>query len=134
MTDQFSIETRSKIMARIKGKNTKPEIKIRKELWKRGFKGFRTNYKLAGKPDIVFSKKKVVIFIDGDFWHGYSWKVLRKIPPKGYWRKKIKGNIKRDAKYNRILKKQGWKVFRFWEHDINKNPNKIIGRILKSIK
>ena len=134
MADQFSRETRSKIMARIKGKNTQPEIKIRKELWKMGLKGFRTNYKLAGKPDIVFSKEKVAIFIDGDFWHGYSWKILRKIPPKGYWRKKIAGNIKRDGKYTKLLKEQGWKVLRFWEHDIDKNLDSIIRKIFKYIK
>ena len=121
-------------MSKIRDKNTKPEIKIRKELWKKGYKGFRTHYKLPGKPDIVFSKKKVIIFIDGDFWHGYSWKVLRKIPPKGYWRKKIKGNIQRDKKYAIKLKKHGWKVLRFWEHQINKNRDKVLDKILKYIK
>jgi len=62
---------------------------------------------LAGKPDIVYVSKKIVIFLDGDFWHGYNWKKLGKVPPRKYWQKKIQKNIDRAKKYNKMLKKDG---------------------------
>ena len=90
----------SKIMSAIKGKNTKPELIVRRHLWQKGYR-YRVNYKaLPGKPDIVFIKKKIAIFIDGDFWHGHNW-VLRKYKSQEdelnsyseFWRSKILRNI-----------------------------------------
>jgi len=72
MPDKFDRKTRSAIMSRIRSKNTSLEVNFRKLLWKHGLKGYRTHYKLHGKPDIVFVSKKVAIFLDGDFWHGYN--------------------------------------------------------------
>lgn len=124
-------EVTHKIMASIKSKNTKPEIALRKSLWHRGLR-FRINYKsLPGKPDIVFTKAKIAIFCDGDFWHGHNW-ALRGIPSleeelagySEYWRNKILGNIKRDSKNTADLESNGWIVFRFWESEILDNANK----------
>lgn len=129
MVDKFDKETRSRIMSRIRSKNTKIEVALRKKLWEMGLKGFRIHYNLPGKPDIVYTRKKLVIFIDGDFWHGYNWKKLGKIPPKKYWQEKIQKNIDRAKKYNRKLRREGWTVLRFWEHDINKDLNKAIKKI-----
>jgi len=116
-------------MSRIRGRNTSPEIKLRKALYEVGLRGYRVHYKISGKPDVVFLKKKIAIFIDGDFWHGYLWKKQKRIPPKEYWQQKIEKNITRDKEYTKQLKKEGWKVLRFWEHEIKKNPHRAINKI-----
>ena len=71
--DRISKEVRSRIMSRIRGRNTSPEIKLRKALYEVGLRGYRVHYKISGKPDVVFLKKKIAIFIDGDFWHGFRY-------------------------------------------------------------
>ena len=129
MVDNFSKNVRSKIMSRIKSKNTSLELNFRKLLWKNRLRGFRNHYKLPGKPDIVFVSKKIVIFLDGDFWHGYNWKKLKKVPPRKYWQKKIQKNIDRAKKYNRLLKKEDWVVLRFWEHDVKNHSLKCIEKV-----
>lgn len=117
-----------KIMSSIKSKNTEPELLLRKALWKKGFR-YRVNYKeLPGKPDIVFTKVRIVIFCDGDFWHGHNW-ALRGIPSledelasySDFWKDKILRNIERDKKNNKELKELGWTVIRFWESEIRQN-------------
>lgn len=121
-------------MSQITKKNTKPEIILRKALSKIGIRGYRLYYKLLGTPDIVFPKRKIAIFIDGCFWHKCP-KCAIKIPLKNreYWNKKIKGNIKRDKLVNSQLKEAGWKVLRFWEHEINKNLKRCIARVNNAI-
>jgi len=116
-------------MSRIRSKNTSLEIEFRKLLWKNGMGHYRIHYNLPGKPDIVYVSKKIAIFIDGDFWHGYNWKKLGKVPPKKYWQGKIEKNIARAEKYNRKLRKDGWTVLRIWEHYIKKNPEKCIMKV-----
>ncbi len=117
-----------KIMSSIKSKNTEPELLLRKALWQKCFR-YRLNYKqLPGKPDIVFTKAKISIFCDGDFWHGHNW-ALRGIPSleeelasySDFWKEKILRNIERDKTNNEELKKSGWTVIRFWENDSRKN-------------
>lgn len=131
MPDKFDKKTRSAIMSRIRSKNNSLEVNFRKLLWKNGFGHYRIHYNLPGKPDVVYVSKKIVIFIDGDFWHGYNWKKLGKIPPKKYWQEKIQKNIDRAKKYNRQLRKEGWTVLRFLEHDILKNPEKCLIKVKK---
>jgi DNA mismatch endonuclease (patch repair protein) len=109
-------------MSKIKSTNTCLEVSFRKLLSKNKIRGYRLHYKIIGKPDIVFPAKKVVIFIDGDFWHGYNWKKLGKVPPKKYWQAKIERTMARDKIYTRQLRKEGWKVIRIWEHNLKKNP------------
>jgi len=126
MPDKFGEETRSRIMSRIRSNKTSPEIILRKALWG---KRFTYQPKMLGNPDFVHKKKKVIIFIDGDFWHGYNWKKLGKVPPEEYWQDKIERNIQRDKKYNKMLKKKGYKVIRFWEHDIINDLGKCLRKI-----
>lgn len=133
MPDKFDKAVRSRIMSNIRAKDTMAEKILRKALWHNGLRGYRTNCNLLGKPDIAFIKKRLVIFVDGDFWHGYAWKVLGKIPPKGYWQSKITKNIERDIRVNKQYKKEGWSVLRFWEHDVNKNSEKCAKRVAKTI-
>ena len=125
-----------RIMSSIKSKNTRPELILRKALWRKNLR-YRINYKkLPGKPDIVFTKKKIVIFCDGDFWHGHNW-ALRGLSSledelNGYsefWRQKILRNIKRDNEINKDLTSRGWTVIRIWESDIKKDINKCVDLI-----
>ena len=126
---------RSLLMSKIKSQNTQPEIKLRKYLWNIGYR-YRLNVSsLAGKPDIVISKLKLIIFIDGEFWHGYKWKEKKnKIKAnRQYWIPKIERNMKRDKVNNRKLRQEGWIVLRFWEHQIKKDFDSVIEKILSSI-
>lgn len=134
MPDKFDKKTRSAIMSHIRHKNTSLEVNFRKLLWEKGLRGYRIHYNLPGKPDIVYVSKKIVIFLDGDFWHGYNWKKLGKVPPKKYWQEKIQKNIDRAKKYNKQLKKDGWTVLRFWEHDVKKKPDKCIKKVKEAWK
>ncbi|MDR6515851.1 very short patch repair endonuclease [Chryseobacterium camelliae] len=127
---------RSKIMSKIRSKNTKPEILFRKGLYSTGIR-YRLNVaKLPGKPDLVIQKYKIAIFIDGDFWHGYKWeeKKLRIKSNADYWLKKIEGNMQRDINNNSALEKNGYKVFRFWEHQIKNNLQECISLVILYIK
>ena len=122
-------------MASIPSKDTKPERILGKAMWKKGLR-YRKHYKINGKPDFVFVSKKVAVFADGDFWHGNNWKIrgfksledeLNSYEPS--WRDKIKRNIERDKQVNKTLKKDGWKVLRYWESDIKGNLSHIVEEI-----
>ncbi len=119
MADNLTPQQRSYCMSRIKGKDTGLEIRIRSALHKRGLR-FRKNVQdLPGKPDVVFRKAQVAVFVDGDFWHGYrfpSWE--DKVSD--FWKKKINRNRQRDAANHRKLRNMGWTVIRMWQHDVQK--------------
>lgn len=127
---------RSENMSRIKSKNTRPEILLRKALWKRNLRGYRIHYeKVAGTPDIAFTKYKIAIFIDGDFWHGYNWEDKKeKIKSnRQYWIPKIEKNIVKDEEVNYKLLYTDWTVVRFWEHEVLKNIDYCISTIVEEI-
>ncbi len=133
--DTFSPEKRSEIMKRVKSTNTSIEIKIRRELWRNGLRGWRVHPKdVPGKPDIIFRKKKVAVFIDGCFWHGCP--VCNRSPKSGnvYWENKISRNMARDIKYNELLNGDGWSVIRLWEHEVTKDLTGCISKILAAIQ
>lgn len=128
--DRLTEEQRHRNMSNIKNKNTGIEIKLRKELWKRGYR-YRKNYsKLPGKPDIVLVKYKIAIFCDSEFFHGKDWEVLKPQLERGknaeFWIKKISRNKERDDEINKQLQYMGWTVIRFWGKDINKNVDECI--------
>jgi len=130
LTDVLTPDQRKLNMSRVRGKNTGPEIKIRKLLWSRGIRGYRIHHNLHGKPDIVFTKKRVAIFIDGCFWHKCPVCFQEPETRKEFWMKKIQSNIDRDAKVDEQLKNNGWTVIRIWEHEIRKEPEKAIKKII----
>jgi DNA mismatch endonuclease (patch repair protein) len=134
MTDVLTLKQRKKNMSRIRGKNTGPEIKLRKLLWSRGIRGYRIHYNLLGKPDIVFTKKKIAIFIDGCFWHKCSICFQKPETRKEFWMKKISSNVERDLKNTRQLQEEGWTVLRFWEHEIRKTPDNVVEKILQYLQ
>lgn len=125
-----------KIMSAIPSKNTRPEVALRKELFSRGLR-YRVNYKkIMGKPDIAFTKVRLAVFVDGDFWHGNNWR-LRGYKDfqdelshySDYWQKKLINNVERDKRVNYQLGREGWIVLRYWESDIKKDSGKIADEI-----
>jgi len=114
---------RSKLMSKIKGVNTSPELILRKSLWSLGIR-YRVNVsKLPGKPDIVIAKNKLIIFIDSEFFHGFNWEEKKpKIKTnREYWIPKIERNMVRDKQVNEQLTSQGWTILRFWSNEVKKN-------------
>ena len=134
MVDVLTNDQRKYNMSQIKNKNTQPEIKFRKYLLSKGIRGYRIHLKILGKPDIVFSKYKIAVFIDGCFWHKCPKCFIEPETNKDFWMEKINGNVKRDKETNDILTKRGWKVIRFWEHEINNNINKCFLDSYKELK
>ena len=127
MADVLTKEQRSKCMAAVKGKNTKPEIIVRKFLFSKGLRYRLHDKKLPGHPDIVLKKYKTVIFIDGCFWHGHEGCCLFKMPKSNqfYWENKIKHNKARDIANDYVLSTMGWKVIRIWECEIKNTSVRI---------
>ncbi|MBT4326884.1 MAG: DNA mismatch endonuclease Vsr [Candidatus Nitrosopelagicus sp.] len=127
MTDIFTPEKRSWVMSRIRGSNTKIDLKMKRLLSENRYK-FEMYPKMYGNPDFILKRKKIAIFCDGDFWHGYRYHEKKK-PAKKYWKEKIEGNMRRDQRYSRKLRREGWSVLRLWEHDIEKNHEKCMRKI-----
>ena len=126
MADIFTPKKRSWVMSRIRSKDTKIEMKIA-ELLRENKMRYRRHPKLFGSPDFIV-EKKILVFCDGDFWHGYRYSKKKK-PPKKFWRDKIERNMERDRKVTRRLRAGGWPVVRLWEHDIERNPGSCLRRI-----
>lgn len=134
--DRLTPEQRRKNMQAVKSTGSKIEVILGKELWKRGHRYRKNDKTVYGKPDFVFRKYKIVIFCDGEFWHGKDWD-KRKEEHKSnaaFWHKKIEGNMKRDAIVNDRLTKEGWKILRFWGEEIKKNVLICVNKFEKAIK
>lgn len=123
--DNHTPEQRRKNMKAVKNKNTKIELMLRKELWKRGLHYQKNSTKVFGKPDIVFLGKKVAVFCDSEFWHGFNWEVKKNEikSRRDFWIPKIERTIQRDLEVTAYLENHGWIVLRFWGNDI-KNKTK----------
>jgi len=132
MPDIFTPKKRSWVMSRIRAKNTKIDLRMKKILSEKKIK-FEMYPKMFGNPDFIIKRKKIAIFCDGDFWHGYRYDEKKK-PGKMFWRDKIEGNIARDRRVSRKLRREGWSVLRFWEHDIERKPEKCRRRILRKTR
>ncbi|WP_090113636.1 very short patch repair endonuclease [Cohnella sp. OV330] len=126
-------EQRSRIMSRVRGKNTKLEQLVSKCIWKRGIRFRKNVLSLFGKPDIAIKKYKVVIFIDSCFWHGCQshFKLPNKNPQ--YWNNKIKRNIDRDNEVTLYYQKINWTIIRIWEHDLKANFELVIYHVCRQI-
>ena len=131
----YTTKKRSKMMGKIRGKNTKPELFFRKALWKKGIRYRLDSKKLPGKPDVSIQKYKLAIFIDGEFWHGYNWPERKEAlkSNRGFWIPKIERNMQRDREVNAKLEEMGYAVFRFWTNEIKTNLDKCINDILVNI-
>lgn len=123
-------------MSRIRAKDTGIEVKLRKELWSRGIR-YRKNVKdITGKPDLAFIGKKIAVFCDSEFWHGYDWENRKNQlkTNREFWIAKIERNMERDAEVNAKLEEDGWMVIRFWGREIEKETERCADEIEKAVK
>ena len=134
--DKHTPEQRHKNMQAIKNKDSKIEVLLRKELWKRGLR-YRKNVKgLLGHPDIVFKGVKVAVFCDSEFWHGYDWE-NRKADIKSnreFWIPKIERNRERDIEVTAGLEEDGWIVLRYWGKEIKNKTSDIADEIEEAVQ
>ena len=131
MVDNLSRQKRSKVMASIRGKNTCPELAIRKILWSKGYRYRIHDKTVPGTPDVVMKTNKVSIFIDGCFWHGCRKCYKEPKTNTKFWREKIQNNKKRRSKIKKMLRNQGWKILEYWEHQVNVEPKHVVDDITR---
>lgn len=128
--DKISPEKRSKVMSKIRSKNTKFEKDFIVELRKNVPRHFDTHVRtIKGNPDIVFKSLKVCVFLDSDFWHGWQYPRWKHLMKNEFWREKIARNRERNRETTSYLRRNGWKVLRFWEHQIKQNKQALIEQI-----
>lgn len=135
--DRLTREQRHRNMSNIKNKNTSIEVKLRKALWKKGYRYRKNCNYLPGKPDIVLPKYNIAIFCDSEFFHGKDWDALKEQLERGnnanFWIKKISRNRERDNEINKQLMFMGWTVIRFWGKDIEKDVDQCVKVIEETI-
>jgi len=134
--DVHTKEQRSKNMQAIKSAGTKSEILLSKTLWKLGYRYRKNDKSIFGKPDLVFKRLKIAIFVDSEYFHGKDWKTekYRIKSNREFWWKKIEGNIIRDKVVNDYLQNNGWTILRFWSKEIQKNLELCVELIEQTLK
>lgn len=122
-------------MRQVKNKNSKIEVLLRKELWDRGLRYRKNVNRIYGKPDIAFIGKKIAVFCDSEFWHGYNWEERKKDfkSHQEFWIPKIERNMERDSEVVSKLESEGWTVIRFWGNEIKKNTTQCADIIEKAV-
>ena len=122
-------------MQQVKNKDSKIEVLLRKELWSRGIRYRKNVNRIYGKPDIVFIGKRIAVFCDSEFWHGYNWEERKKDfkSHQEFWIPKIERNMERDAEVTAKLESEGWTVIRFWGNEIKKNTAQCADIIEKAV-
>lgn len=133
MADNMTPQQRSYTMSRVRSKDTAPEMTIRSLVHGMGLRFRKHCADLPGCPDLVFPQRKVAVFVDGDFWHGWrfpAWK--NKLPD--YWRRKIEANRRRDERNRRRLRRAGWLVIRIWEHEVSQSANDCVATIACAVR
>lgn len=120
-------------MARIKARDTQPELLLRRELWGRGLRGYRLSVRsLPGRPDLSWKARKVAVFVDGAFWHGHP-SAFREGKSGSYWDQKIKRNMERDRAADATLQESGWIVLRFWDFDLHRDLSACADAVEKAL-
>ncbi|MDF2546102.1 MAG: hypothetical protein K0R93_1000 [Anaerosolibacter sp.] len=135
MADVFTKEKRSEVMARIRSKDTKIEVLVRKWLFSHGYRFRKNDKRYPGKPDIVLPKYKIAIFVHGCFWHGHEDCKLATIPKTRteFWVEKINKNLERDSANIESLRTMGWKVIILWECELRKNPELLLSNLVSQL-
>lgn len=131
--DVLTREQRRYCMSKIKGVNTKPEVALRKFLWNLGYR-YRIKSRLPGRPDLVFSLLRTVVFIDGCFWHKCPAHFVKPKTRTQFWMDKINSNVERDRRNNEELRLHGWQVIRVWEHEINESLEDAVARVVGALE
>ena len=134
--DKHTPEQRRRNMQAVKNKDSQIELLLRQELWSRGLRYRKNVNRIYGKPDIVFIGKKVAVFCDSEFWHGYNWEERKKDfkSHQEFWIPKIERNMERDAEVTARLESEGWTVIRFWGNEIKKNTSQCADIIEKAVQ
>ena len=133
--DRISEKRRSYVMSTVKSKGTKFETDFIALLNSKTAKSFECNVReIKGKPDIVFMISKVCVFLDSDFWHGWQYPRWKHLLKNDFWRDKIEKNRVRDKRTTALLRRRGWKVMRVWEHNIKKDAENEISKILELVE
>ena len=122
-------------MRRVRGRDTSPELRLRKLLWSEGLRGYRLHRSdLPGKPDLAFGKAHVAVFVDGCFWHGCPECYRRPKNNKEYWIAKLGKNQARDRRVNEELLALGWDVLRIWEHNVRRDPHGCVKQVSSAVR
>lgn len=115
-------------MAKVRRRDTAPEVRLRRELWRRNARGWRVDVRrVPGRPDVAFTRWRIAVFVDGRLWHGHPSKYPRSLSDA--WRKKVARNVDRDRRVDADLEALGWKVLRFWDNDIQHDLEGCVARI-----
>ena len=135
--DDMTPEQRHRNMRRIRSKDTRPELLLRKALWHAGLR-YRKNYaRLPGRPDIALTRHRTAVFVDGEFFHGKDWEKQEAKRLAGnngvYWHDKIRRNMERDRQVDEELKSLGWLVLRFWSRDVLRRTEECVKTVLEAI-
>jgi len=133
--DVLSKEQRRRNMQAIKSKGSKDEVLLAKALWNKGLRYRKNDKSVFGKPDLTFKRKKLAIFIDSEYFHGYNWDIQKNRikTNQEFWWRKIESNIKRDELVNKELKSRGWKVLRFWSKYLRSNLANCVRQIEENL-
>jgi len=134
MADVWSKKKRSEVMSQIRSSgNKKTELRLISILRHYGISGWRRKQKLPGKPDLTFRRERVIVFVDGCFWHGCGKCYRRPASNRRYWDEKVLGNKARDREVTNTLRKMGWRVLRIWEHQL-RFSGRCIGRVKRALE
>ena len=133
MPDTFTPEQRSRVMSRVRGKDTKPELALRRAMWAVGLRGWRCHRRdLPGRPDVAFGRARVAVFVDGAWWHGHP---RYYTPGKSgdFWDAKIARNVERDRAADAALASLGWRVVRLWDFEVTRDPAGAAERVASAV-
>lgn len=124
---------RSSLMSRIGPRDTKPELLLRRAMWHRGLR-YRVNYSVGRvRPDVVFVRDRVAVFVDGCFWHGCPDHYVRPRARTTFWAKKLRDNVARDQRQTKELERDGWQVLRVWEHETHISVDLLVERVARAL-
>jgi DNA mismatch endonuclease (patch repair protein) len=132
MSDHLSKEQRSALMARVRTRDTAPELRLRRALWAAGMRGWRVHPRVTGKPDLAWLSRRVAVFVDGAFWHGHPDYYRGQSGP--FWDEKIERNRARDERVNTQLHDDGWRVLRLWDFEVDSDLASCVTRVATALE
>lgn len=132
MPDKLTPEQRSALMARVRTRNTTPEVALRRALYAAGIRGWRLHRPLPGRPDLTFGRARICIFVDGAFWHGHPDHYRGQSG--AFWDAKIARNRERDRRVNEELRELGWHVLRLWDFEVERDLGSCVRRVEQLLK
>jgi DNA mismatch endonuclease (patch repair protein) len=134
VADNLTPEQRTRTMSRIKRRDTRPELLLRRALWARGARGYRIDdRRLPGRPDLAWTSRRVAVFVDGKFWHGHP-SAYKPGKHGTYWDEKINRNVERDRAADQALASMGWTVLRFWDFEIRRELEAATARVMDALE